>query len=272
MKNILLSLVMLFCLSASSQNNYRLYSRLGLDLMEQNDYGYSWIQQRDSNGRPLEHINMTIETAVQTKWKSGAKTNSRSSDEMKVICLEGYITKYDFNATTGFHRIELSSKTGSKINCYFPYAGMKEMMLENVGLDVEENRAMCSMEKHYNAIYNDEYHECIDMVDLMLWSDSDLNSGERCKIAEENKVQIFGYLLLDANNKAEIQPMIEITWKKPTLKQIEQYERDGRNANRKPVKKIGQTLNQTMHNEAKKQRKKRKQKLSYCLKQKVNGC
>lgn len=105
---------MLFCLSASSQNNYRLYSRLGLDLMEQNDYGYSWIQQRDSNGRPLEHINMTIETAVQTKWKSGAKTNSRSSDEMKVICLEGYITKYDFNATTGFHRIELSSKQGQK--------------------------------------------------------------------------------------------------------------------------------------------------------------
>lgn len=114
---------------------------------------------------------------------------------------------------------------------------MKEMMLKNVGLDVEESRAIWSMEKHYNAIYNDEYHECgIDMVDLMLWSDSDLNSGERCKIAEENKVQIFGYLLLDANNKAEIQPVSSIQWKKPTLKQIEQYERDGRNANyRKPV-------------------------------------
>lgn len=206
MKNILLSLAMLVCLSASSQNDYRLYSKLGLDLMAE-------TSDSDYNMKKFTVIPMTIETAVQTKWKSGVPwtVNSRSSDEMKLICLEGYITKIDFNAATGFSKIELSSKTGAKINCYFPVYDM-EMMLENVDLDVEENRAMFRMDEHYNAVRNNKYRNCNDAT-IALDMFNGLDIGVRYKIAEKNKVKIYGFLLLDANNKAEIQPMIEITWK-----------------------------------------------------------
>lgn len=214
MKNLLLSLAMLFCLSANSQNHYRIQSKLGLDILGQSS-------ETDYVTKSVRVTNMTIETVVSTKWKNGA--DSRSSDENKLLCLEGYVTKFDFNIKTGFYTIELSSKTGATIKCYIPTYDI-EKVLDDENIDIEDARVIFDMENNYNAILNNDYKNCKDaLLDFAMWNN--LNIGTKYKISEKNKVRIYGFLLLTSTNKAEIQPIIKFTWNQPTVEEMKK--RDG---------------------------------------------
>lgn len=207
---------MLSCLSASSQNNYRIQSKLGLDVTQEDEFG---------DALSVRVTNMTIDSAVHTKWFSGAKTDSRSRDEMKCLGLEGYITKFDFSKETGFYIIELSSKTGATIKCYFPTYSMYKIIGEEPNMAIEDARVLFNLEHNYNAALKDTYKKCKD--DLLEFAIlNNLNIGTKYEISEKNKVQIYGFLLLDASDKAELQPVIKIRWNIPTIEEIEEKERE----------------------------------------------
>lgn len=216
MKNLLLQFLILVCLSANSQNNYRIQSKLGLDLLEETN-------ESDYNVKSFKVTYMTIEKVMQTKWLSGAKTDTRSKDEMNLICLDGYITKYDFNIKTGFYVFELSSNSGSTIKCYIPTYNIDKIS-EDPNIAVEDTRAMFDMVDSYESVLKNDYNNCKNgLLDLAMWND--LNIGTKYPIAEKNKVRVYGFLLLNSSNQAELQPMVKFSWKQPTIEQIKQ--RDG---------------------------------------------
>ncbi|MBK6330457.1 MAG: hypothetical protein IPF62_08035 [Bacteroidetes bacterium] len=215
MRNLLFSLLMLSSFSASSQNNYRIQSKLGLDMVQEDEFG---------DALSVRVTNLTIDSAVHTKWKSGVKTDTRSRDEMKCLGLEGYITKYDFSKETGFYIIELSSKTGATIKCYFPTYSIDKIIEEGPNMAIEDARVLFNMVHNYNSSLK-TFKKCKD--DLLEFARlNNLNIGTKYEIAEKNKVQIYGFLLLDASDKAELQPVIKIRWNIPTIEEIEEKEKE----------------------------------------------
>ncbi|MBK9482250.1 MAG: hypothetical protein IPO02_09810 [Bacteroidetes bacterium] len=93
---------------------------------------------------------------------------------------------------------------------------------ENIA--VEDTRAMFRVQEQYDKLLANNYKNCKDaLLDLSMWNDLDV--GKRYKIAEKNKVRLFGFLLLDKNNKAEMQPVFKFIWNEPTIEEMKK--RDG---------------------------------------------
>jgi len=212
----MIALLLITCLYATGQNNYRIQSKLGIDMLET-------TSESDYNEKTFKITNMNIDTVLKTKWKNGVKTDSRSSDEKNLICLEGYVTKFDFNTKTGFFIIELSSTTGATIKCYIPTYTIDQIS-EEPSIAIEDLREMYLMQDNYESMLKNDYKNCKDgLLDFALWND--LKSGTRYKVSNKNKVRIYGFLLLDAKDVPELQPVIKFIWKQPTIEQIKK--RDG---------------------------------------------